>query len=577
MLHATGRRILAGVAGGLVAMVIAPAASASIAPALTLDQSAGTTAGSTVNLGMDLKFAPSGGDSPKDLSLSLPAGLLADASINGGKCLSSPTPTAACQVGSGTATASPVVGGVPLPTPVSVPLAFDLVAPPKPGDLAGLAILATFLGNTSQLGSPGDVTVRSSSDPAGVGLNIGFANVPDTFAILGPVASQIAVDELSTTFNGLRMPASCPAAPASVNVTADSYAAPTTKDSASAPLHVTNCSSLPFTPAFHVTVVKNSADSGVQITTDITQPAKPVQATNRTVALTLPPTVLWPNLQAVLHGGILCANPSSGTCKPVGTASSTSPLYPTPLLGKDYLTGSLAAPAIAIVFPAPFALTLYGTDDLGTSTTTFANIPDIPLTDLKVVLAGGPNAVFRASCAPPSGIATSTLTSQSGDRAVVSSRFTVSGCPGSATAKSRSSARPRIGMASLSGLTRGKPALSVRIVSGNAGHKLSSFTIELPSGLSFLRHRLHHRLTLTGVSVEGAKVKSEALKQGHLFVSLSRPVSSLVVRIRAQALHPSTGLERRVKRGQFAGLKLTVLITDSAGQRTTVTRLITKG
>ena len=72
MLHATGRRILAGVAGGLVAMVIAPAASASIAPALTLDQSAGTTAGSTVNLGMDLKFAPSGGDSPKDLSLSLP-------------------------------------------------------------------------------------------------------------------------------------------------------------------------------------------------------------------------------------------------------------------------------------------------------------------------------------------------------------------------------------------------------------------------------------------------------------------------------------------------------------------------
>jgi hypothetical protein len=57
---------------------------------------------------------------------------------------------------------------------VPIPVAFYLVAPPKPGDLAGLVILATFLGQTSQLGSPGDITVRSSGDPRGVGLNISF-------------------------------------------------------------------------------------------------------------------------------------------------------------------------------------------------------------------------------------------------------------------------------------------------------------------------------------------------------------------------------------------------------------------
>src|SRR5580692_3669037 len=67
--------------------VVAPAASASISPSVTLDQGAGTTAGTTVALGMDVKFNPASGDSPKDLTVSLPPGLLSNASIDGGDCL----------------------------------------------------------------------------------------------------------------------------------------------------------------------------------------------------------------------------------------------------------------------------------------------------------------------------------------------------------------------------------------------------------------------------------------------------------------------------------------------------------
>src|SRR5437868_1389346 len=48
----------------VVAAAVAPPASASITPSLTLDQSAGTAAASSVDLGIDLKFAPSGSDSP---------------------------------------------------------------------------------------------------------------------------------------------------------------------------------------------------------------------------------------------------------------------------------------------------------------------------------------------------------------------------------------------------------------------------------------------------------------------------------------------------------------------------------
>src|ERR1700759_193330 len=199
------RRVLIGLAVGLTAAVLAPVASASVTPAVTLDQSGGTRAASTVPLGMNLSFSPSGSDSPKDLTIGMPPGLLADAAINGGACLHTSTPTAACPVGSGTVSAT----GLGL-LPVAGQVAFDLVAPPKPGDLAGLALMVTLLGQTSQLGSPGEIAVRPATDPAGFGLNISFANIPDTYSE-GPLTLSIQVQSMSTTLSGVRMPASCPA------------------------------------------------------------------------------------------------------------------------------------------------------------------------------------------------------------------------------------------------------------------------------------------------------------------------------------------------------------------------------
>ena len=80
---ATIRRRLASAALAAAATAaLAPAAWASVSPTLSLDQSAGTTAGSFANLGLDLKFAPAGGDSPEHLTLNLPPGLLANASID---------------------------------------------------------------------------------------------------------------------------------------------------------------------------------------------------------------------------------------------------------------------------------------------------------------------------------------------------------------------------------------------------------------------------------------------------------------------------------------------------------------
>ncbi len=570
----------------MLAMLVwqASTAAAAITPAVTLDQSAGTAAGTPAALGMDLTFGPTGSDSPKDLTLKLPPGLLANAAIDGGACLRTQSPAAPCQIGSGSATAAPVVAGMST-APVSIPLSFYLVAPPKPGDLAGVVIEATFLGMTSQLGGPGEVTVRPSSDPNGVGLNIAFSGVPDTFAVLGPVATPISVQELKTTFDDLRLPTRCPATAADITVTADSYGAPATALSASAPLQVTGCSNLSYTPSFHIAVTKDAADSGVRVVSDVTQPAQPPQTTSRSVALTLPSSVLSPNVTAVLNGGILCANPASGACRPIGTASSTSPLYPTPLTGEDYLTGSLSSPAIAIVSPLPFALTLNGTVNLSTSTTTFTGVPDIPLTDLQVALTGGPNAVFATTCATRSGTATSTLTSQNGDRtAVVSSPFTVLGCTagsgssssrgGPSTSRPPAAGHPRIGSAGFSGFARGRPALRFTLAAAKGSPRLRSLTIALPPGLGFVARRQHGHLRVTGVAVTGAAVAALVLRHGRLVITLRRPVAQLSVIIRPQALKEGRQLRTAARRHRVRRLKLTILTTDAHGRHATVAQLV---
>jgi hypothetical protein len=560
------RGLLIGLVVGLTVGVLAPVASASVTPALTLDQSGGKQAASTVPLGMSFDFSPSSGDTPKDLTIGLPPGLLANASINHGACLTTKQPIAACQVGSGTVTAT-ALGGV---LPVTGQVAFDLVAPPKPGDLAGLALLVTLLGQTSQLGSPGEIAVRSVSDPAGFGLNIAFADIPNTYQ-----GMPIQVQSMTSTLSGVRMPASCPATPANVTVTTDSYS-DSTPHTASAPLQVTGCSALPFSPTFQVTATKDAGDSGTQVISDITQPANPAQATPQSVSLALPSTVLTPNANAVLSGGLLCANPASGTCKTIGTATATSPLYPVPLTGTDYLTGTLAALKIVLVFPPPFALTLAGTVDVPHNTTTFTGLPDIPLSDLKVTLAGGANAAFVAFCSPASGTASSTLISQSGMHATIASPFTVAGCSGSqgggsapgSGSKASPTGRAGIVSSAVSGLASGHPTLSFKLTAGKNA-KLKSFTVKLPRGLNFVRHRIHGRLKLLGATLMGAKVKSLSLKHGALLVTLRAPVNTLSAKIGSRGLKESAALKSAARHHRLKRLQLTIVLTNTAGKQTT--------
>jgi hypothetical protein len=556
------RRIALCVAVVGAMAAIAPAAGASINPVAVALSPSSAAAGSTGNLGTDITFNPSSGDSTKDLTLQLPPGLLANAAIDGGACLKSATPTAACQVGSGTVTAN-ILGGL---VPVGLPATFDLVAPAGQADLAGLAVLVTAPGGQpTELGTPANVTVRPTTDPDGVGLDIAFANIPNTFQGL-----PLQLHEINSTFDGLRFPDTCPAAPATVNVTADSYdtAAAT---AGSAPLTVTGCGSEPYAPGFSVAVTEDAHDSGATVTTDVTQTAD--QAPSRSVSLAFPGNALLPNLGVA---GALCANPASGTCTAVGAAAAVTPLYPTPLFANAYLTGSLTAPSLTLVFGAPFAQTLVGQVDLANNATTFTGLPDFPLTDLKVQLNGGTKSVFDATCKPPSGSATATLTAQNGDQTKqVTAPFTISPClesssqPSSGSGRARGKA-PRVDGASASGLTSGKPSLVFQVVAGKNAGKLSVITVELPRGLRFIRHRVHGALKLQGVSVAGAKLRSVALKRGHLVITLRKAVGNAIVSLSDRALAESGSLRSQARRHKLSRLKLTVLVKDSRGRQTKV-------
>ncbi|MGH3744158.1 MAG: hypothetical protein ACRDTP_04790, partial [Mycobacteriales bacterium] len=499
----------------------------------------GTTAGSTANLGVDLKFAPSTSDSPDDLTMELPPGLLADASIDGGACLTrADLSDAACQVGTGIVTAT--VEGVPIPVSVT----FDLVPPPAAGDLAGLAVND----NGTQIGSTAAIRIRPSGDPDGVGVSI-ILLLPDSLD-----GVPMSISEIDSTFDGLRYPTTCPSTAAPVGVSVDSYSDSTVK-TVTAPLSVTGCSSLAYAPKFSVTAVRDQRDKQVKLTTQVTQAA--TEAPSRSVTLTFPLAVVEPQVAGLRN---LCQNVSSGTCTAVGSATADSPLYPTPLTGQAYLTGTFTGPTLTLVFPSPFPLTLTGVVDLIHNSTSFTGLPDIPLTALDVTLNPGTYGLFETSCVTPAGTATAALTDQNGDKSVkLPAQFTVSGCP-AAGGNGGSGASRVVGSGSVSGLHAGHTMLRFRVHVGRHAAKLRSLTVRLPRGLRFVsRH---------GIRVTGARVRRLRVSHGHLVVTLRRPARSVRLRIASSALRESHSLRSRSRR--LKRLTVTVVARNTRGRRVTI-------
>ena len=524
-------------ANALLGLVTAAASFAALAgtaladftPSLSLNQSAGTIAGSSPTIGFDERFASTTGDTAKNVVLSLPPGLLPNLSIAGGACLRSSTPNPSCQVGSGTLT---LVGGG------SQSVTTDLVKPPNPADVAGLAVVTSTGGE-----STGDVSLGAG------GAIVTFSNLA-------------ALTETNVSFTDLRLPSSCSSPAANVTMTAVSQAG--ISAIASAPLTVTGCSGLPYAPTLAVSEANDAKDNGATLRLDVTQTAN--EAASKTIVLKLPSGV-GVNLAADAK----CLTGTGAGCV-IGTATATSPLAPTKLTGTVRLAGSGTSPTVTVSFPPPFAITVVGDVSLTARAVTINNVPDVPLTHLSLTITGpdGQKA-FTTSCTPST--ATGTFTSQSGVTKTASSKVALTQCAARPTATGAAS-----------GLATGQPRLRITARHGEGAPNVGSLAIGLPAGLRFSRSAIttstmcvtkHGKKRCTtapikGLGISGASVKSVALKSGKLVVVLKQATGTVTVNVSGPALTETGSLQSGVKKHKVKSVMVTLKVTDAKHTTTSV-------
>ena len=522
------RPVLSGLLAALAAAALPAVASASISPALTVggDTAAGK---SPAGVTFDINFGDAGGDSPKDVTIVFPPGLLADHTVNRGACATA-APVAACKIGAGTAT----VGGKP------IPLSAYLVAPASAADIAGLDVV---YGSQSATAA---ISLRKAPD---VGLNTTFTN-------LAP-----GLGALNIEFTNMRLPSSCPAAPANVTIVADSQAAPATITKATAPLTVTGCKSLAYAPKLTASITRDAKGSGATIVTTVTQAVG--ESASKSIEFDLPRS--------------LAANPADFACLTaagctVGTVSAVSPLIPAggPLAaGKLALGGSLTAPTVTLSFPAPLGITIVGAINPVSGSVTLAPLPDLPLTSLVLTFNGGPGGekAFNTTCAP--GKFVGKFAPQDGaatDNVSAAIRYT--GCAGAPTAKS----------GSLTGLAAGRPKLRFKLAAGRNAPPLASLSVGLPSGLGFDAKAISRSrrctgtagkrtctttLRVNGLAASGATFSAARIARGRLVVTLRKPAKSATFTLAAPLLSEAAALAAKVEHNKVKTLTVSVKATDA--------------
>jgi hypothetical protein len=568
---------LSVLAGGLLAAGTSSAmATCTGDVAQFCSQPATTDAGSSPNIASTANFnyGSSTTDSVKDVTVTLAPGLLASPAAITSPCTpaelasyTSTPPGTGCPAGSliGQGTVSGTVQG--LSGTQTFPTSLYLMTPPDASkDVAGVGlVITTLVGSITNEGTA-DVVTNASGQPV---LQLAFKNLPNSIAI-GASSAAVQVTSLSLTFNGTappatgqttgapftRLPTNC-SAPATTTLAVDTYSGGAgTGSDAFTP---TNCNKLAYAPKLAASAVRDNGDNGVTLTTVVTQAAG--EAANSKVVLATPSSVLSPNLIAA----------AGEFGKTVGSASATSPLFGSKLTGTVTLVTTPAPAALKITFPAPVGISLVGGINLTTNAVTFDSVPDIPLTNLAVTLNGGSGALFTASCASSSGTLTGTFTSQSGVTVTDPAPLNVQGCPPPTyTVKP---GKPSVSGGKLTGLKAGKPKLSFTLKAGSHAPKLKSFTLSLPKGLSFIKKGLKK-----GVSLKGAKIKSEKLSHGRLVVTLKSASGKFGVSVSSKALRESSSLKRQFKKKKRKVKSLTakLLVTDASNTSTALKLKITK-
>jgi hypothetical protein len=209
-------------------------------------------------------------------------------------------------------------------------------------------------------------------------------------------------------------------------------------------VHVSNsfaasgCRNLPFSPKFTASSsARTSKKYGASF--DVKVLYKPGQANIRSVSVKLPkqlPARLTTIQQACL-AATFAANPA--TCPAgslIGIAKARTPVLPVPLEGPAYLVshGGAAFPDVVLVLQGEgVRIDLTGNVNIskGITSSTFANVPDAPITSFELKLPLGTHSALAANgylCGTPLTMPT-TLTAQNGLQVKQNTKIAIVGCP----------------------------------------------------------------------------------------------------------------------------------------------------
>jgi hypothetical protein len=175
----------------------------------------------------------------------------------------------------------------------------------------------------------------------------------------------------------------------------------------STPFQATNCGSLVFTPKFTVTTSgRTSRAGGASLDARIQVPSTSGQANFARVKVELPkalPSRLT-TLQKACTAQVFEANPAAcPQASLVGYAKASTPLLPVTLTGPAYFVshGGEAFPSLIVVLQGyGVRVDLIGSTFIskkGVTSSTFASVPDVPVSTFEIYLPEGPYSALAAN------------------------------------------------------------------------------------------------------------------------------------------------------------------------------------
>jgi len=234
--------------------------------------------------------------------------------------------------------------------------------------------------------------------------------------------------------NFLVNPTSCAALSTDTTLTS-TFGAPQPLSSA---FSVGGCSALAFKPVFAASTSAHATKAGgASLRTTITQP--PGQANIRSVFVQLPTQLATrlTTLQQACPEATFAASPAGCPAgSNVGTATAITPVLPGQMTGPAYLVshGGEAFPDLDIILEGSgVRVVLVGNTTIknGRTSTTFAALPDVPVSSFSLTLPSGPHSALAAIadlCARPLLMPTA-IAGQNGAHIGQTTRVAVAGCP----------------------------------------------------------------------------------------------------------------------------------------------------